>query len=243
MKTTIHARKLLAILCGSIAFVFLVGLACNSAAQTQVPTAVVAMPAFPWPPPKPSAIASLDLGASTTLSTAKLTLGDIDDRIDEALVAGGYEEKSYFGIPGGFARVTRIEQINPDGLPDYSNRWIPEISGMSIKEFSLSKYFEALFTAPKGHYRIFVFMVTSNLIVQSGTPVSRDEAQDWIVEGANKLPTELRSAPYTEDHSCTVYVYEFVQPGYGEQAEQNVPSNITGKEHLERAGLWDKLEE
>jgi hypothetical protein len=176
------------------------------------------------------------------LSKSKLTFGDVDAKINEALLAGGYTEKSYYGIPGGFAIVTRIEQINSDGSPTSSNRWVAEIASVSLSEFSLEKYLNALFSAPKGRYRMFVFMVTSNIIVSSGTPVSQGDAQAWVVEGANKLPKEMMSTPYTKDFSCIAYIYEFIQSGYNQTAVQNTPSSITGQEHLQQAGLWDTLE-
>ncbi len=243
MKTAFHSSKSLIMLCLLIVFVILIGIACNVAAlPPPTPTAPVGMPVFPWPPPKPSATANLNFGSLTKSAGAKLTFGDVDARIDEALGAGNYTEKSYYGIPGGFALVTHIEQINSDGSPDFSNRWVTEMTSMSLSKFSMQKYLEALFSAPKGRYRIFVFMVTSNMVISSGTPVSEGEAQAWIVEGANKLPSEIMSIPYTKDYSCTVYVYEFIQSGYGEQAIQNTPSSITGKEHLQQADLWDTLE-
>ncbi len=199
------------------------------------------LPEFPWPPPKPSSVAIPAL-SSINAAEAEPTLGDVDSRITGALTTGGYDEKSYYGVPGGFALVTRLEQIDPDGYPVYSDRWAAELSPMDVKEFSLSKYLEALFGMPKGHYRIFVFIVTSNLVVQSGTPVTQGEAENWIVEGANKLPSWMAAQPYTKEHSCTVYIYEFIQSGVGGKANQNVPSDITGRQHLERAGLWDILE-
>jgi len=205
-------------------------------------TASQTLPKFPWPPPKPSAIAELTLGSLEKLAGAGLDFGNVDARITIALFAGGYDDKSYFGVPNGFAIATRLERINSDGYPDNANRWLSELKPINITEFSLGKYFEALFSARKGHYRVFIFFVTSDLVVQSGTPVSQSEAKTWVVEGANKLPSAMKSIPYTKDYTCTVYIYEFIQSGIGEKANQNIPSEITGKEHLERAGLWDALE-
>lgn len=244
MKTSLQSNRPIIILCCFIAFVFLLGCMCSGGTPPlePTPTASVAIPSFPWPPPRPSTVVSLTLGSLGKSAGAGLTLGDVDTKIGEVLALGGYSEKSYYSVPNGFAVVTRLEQINSDGYPDYSNRWISELASVSIKDFSLNKYLEALFSVPKGRYRIFVFIVTSDLVVQSGTPVSQSEAEAWVVEGANKLPGEIKSAPYSKEHTCIVYVYEFIQSGVGGQASQNTPSNITGKEHLERAGLWELLE-
>jgi hypothetical protein len=234
----------------------IVGLAC-SAAPGNIPSTPTAhsgptepeetetvsseLPAFEWPPPKPSTTVSLSLGSLGETNNHS-TFYDVDTRISEALAGSGYEERSYFGIPDGFAIVTRLEQITPDGQPEPSNRWASEMQPLSLTEFSLSEYLEALFGAPKGHYRIFVFIITSEIVVQSGTPVTQGEAETWFVEGANKLPSEMGVLPYTADHTTTVYVYEFVQSGLGGSANQNIPSSITGKQHLEAAGLWEELE-
>jgi hypothetical protein len=234
----------------------IVGLAC-SAAPGNIPITPTAhlvsteiaetesitseLPGFPWPPPKPSTTVSLSLGSLGKTGNDP-TFYDVDTRISEALASSGYEEQSYFGVPDGFAIVTRLEQITSNGQPEPSNRWASEMQPMSLTEFSLSEYLQALFGAPKGHYRIFVFIVTSDIVVQSGTPVTQGEAETWFVEGANKLPGEMNALPYTADHTTTVYVYEFVQSGMGGSANQNIPSSITGKQHLQAAGLWEELE-
>jgi hypothetical protein len=208
------------------------------------PTSTISalLPEFPWPPPKPSTIANLTLGSLPQKAGTGLTFHDVDERISQALTAAGYDEKSYYGVPNGFAIVTRLEQMNLDGSPENSDRWVSSLSPLSLTRFSLAKYLEALFGVPKGHYRIFVFIITSDIVIQSGTPVTQGEAQTWFVEGANKLPSDMETLPYTNEHTTTVYIYEFVQSGVGANANQNIPSTITGKQHLERAGLWDILE-
>ncbi len=226
----------------SLVILLLAILACGTAYSSPSTPTSSALPEFPWPPPKPSSVAVLTLGTVGDAAGVGARLRDVDSRISEALAKGGYDERSYYGVPGGFAIVTRLEQITPDGYPVMSNRWATELAPISLREFSLSKYLEALFSVPKGHYRIFVFIVTANLVVQSGTPVTQGEAKSWVVEGANTLPEWIGSQPYTKEHSSTVYIYEFVQSGVGEEANQNIPSVITGRQHLERAGLWDALE-
>jgi hypothetical protein len=205
------------------------------------PTAV-SLPPFPWPPPEPSTSASLTLGSLGQLAGAGLTFHDVDARISQALATAGYDEKSYYGVLNGFAIVTRLEQTSLDGYPEIPDRWVSSLAPVSSTRFSLSKYLEALFGVPQGHYRIFVFIVTSDIVVPSGTHVPQGEAQTWFIEGANKLPGDMGTMPYTSEHTCTVYIYEFVQAGVGGNANLNIPSSITGKEHLERAGLWDILE-
>lgn len=222
-------------------------LACSVASPLMVPPTIPAttsalLPDFPWPPPTPSAIASLTLGSVGRAAGAGSTFADVDARITEALTAAGYDERAYYGLPNGFAVVTGLEQVDANGYSMQAGRWVSHLTPMSMTDFSLGNYLAALFGAPKGYYRTFVFLVTSDLVVQSGTPVSQAEAGNWVIEGANKLPDSLKALSYTKDHTCTVYVYEFIQSGMGAQANLDIPSSITGRQHLERAGLWNILE-
>jgi hypothetical protein len=213
----------------------------QSATQTLGPG--VTMPSFPWPPPKPSATALLTLGSLGQLAGTGITFQDVDTRISGALDAAGYDEKAYFGVPGGFAIVTRMEKMDPYGYPDHANRWVSSLAPISLTEFSLTKYLEALFGVPMGHYRVFIFIVTLESIAPSGTAVAQATAQNWIVEGANRLPNSMETLPYTREYTTTVYIYEFFQSGVGGAANQNIPSLYTGREHLQEAGLWESLEE
>jgi hypothetical protein len=217
------------------------GIPANIATQTLGPG--VTLPSFPWPPPKPSATALLTLGSVGQLAGTGITFHDVDTRISGALDAAGYDEKAYFGVPGGFAIVTRLEKMDSYGFPDHANRWVSSLAPISPTEFSLTKYLEALFGAPMGHYRVLVFIVTSETIVPSGTAVAQSEAQTWIVEGANRLPSSMETLQYTSGYTTTVYIYEFVQSGVGGTANQNIPSLYTGREHLQETGLWQNLEQ
>jgi hypothetical protein len=205
-----------------------------------IPTAEI--PAFPWPPPDPSATSTLSLGTLGRRAGEGITLGDVNQRIIEALDAGGYDDRGYYSIPGGFALVTRMEQIQPDGSPKPPPaRWVTEIGPMG-GSFNLGDYLKALFGAPKGYYRLFVFFVTSQPVSPSGTGVPKGSAVTWQSSGASSLPSSIAKQEYTPDFTSTVYIYQFEQTGIGEDAEQNVPSTNTGKQHLQNAKLWDILE-
>jgi hypothetical protein len=89
---------------------------------------------------------------------------------------------------------------------------------------------------------LFVFIVTSNPVFSSGTGVPKGSAVTWQSEGASSLPSSIAKQEYTQEFTCTVYIYQFEQTGIGEDAQQNVPSTITGKQHLQKANLLDVLE-
>jgi tetratricopeptide (TPR) repeat protein len=197
-----------------------------------------AMPEFPWPPPKAS--------ASDTISRQLLLgsrehplLGDAAAALDLAFRKAGYGERSYYSVPGGFAMASRIEQMNKDGtakgLPD---RWSLEVSPM--REFSLSAYMSALFTARSGFYRVIVFVVSSQPFSQSTAKPTSEEAQIWESSGLNALPEAIASRDYTSAHRCTALIYEFKRTE-GQHAEFVDPSEVTGQIHLEKSGLLAAL--
>ncbi len=218
------------------------GDAATTSAEIQVASgdpAPAPIPQFPWPPPRASASAVIPAAFVKPGGVDTATLGDVADEISAALDTGGYFERSYFGAPGGFAMVTRLERINPDGTPtDEAERWT--VGALPLTSFSLAAYLRALFTAPSGHYRIIVFVVSSQPFAQSETEVQRDEALAWLSDGLNRLPDNMALAPFTPQHTVTALIYEFEQPG-NQEAMLMLPAHLMGRVHLQRAQLWDAL--
>jgi hypothetical protein len=202
----------------------------------------VQTPRFPWPPPQASARADIPDKLLRHARTEKLALRDIDRRLSAALDAAGYAEKSYFAVPDGFALVTRLEQIEADGAPKKkeSDRWATEPG--RLREFSLSAYLKALFTSNVGHFRVIVFVVTSRPFSQAEAMVSRDEALAWFPEGLNRLPDAIGRRPYTAQYASTALIYEFEKSDVAKQAQTKIPGRLTGRTHLERAGVWGALQ-
>jgi hypothetical protein len=167
-------------------------------------------------------------------------LYDVERRINVALEACGYFQKTYYAVPGGFAIVTQLEQIFPDGTPkDIPDRWAPEVP--PLRRFSLSEYLRALFKANVGQYRIIVFIITPYPFIQADVTVNPDEARDWLHGGLNILPRSIGNREYSENYICTALIYEFEQAEPGKEAVIRIPSRLTGKDHLEKARLWIAL--
>jgi hypothetical protein len=167
-------------------------------------------------------------------------LSDVDRKLAAALDSGDYSERSYYAVPDGFALVTRLEQIEADGTPKKSpDRWTLQVRPLG--KFSLSAYLKALFKATPGFYRIIVFVVTSQSFSQTTTAVSREDAVLWISSGLNTLPVALGEHEFSDEHRCTALIYEFKQPGSGASARLDLPSDLPGRTHLEKARLWDAL--
>lgn len=203
------------------------------------PSAPAELPSFPWPPPSPSTMMNLD-DSALRVSGDGTTLGQMDERLGQALRATGYVEKSYFAVPDGFALVTRLEQIDPDGTPlDPPDRWSAEAG--PVREFNLRSILRALFTANPGYFRILVFVATPQPFSQSDEEVRREEAVGWLRDGMNRLPIAVARQRYTEAFQTTVLVYEFEQPESGDP--QLVAGRLTARTHLQRSGLLTAIEQ
>ncbi|MCP4261482.1 MAG: hypothetical protein GY774_28865 [Planctomycetes bacterium] len=198
------------------------------------------IPEFPWPPPKASATAEIPRNFLSSQPDDVLRLRDADEALKAALESCGHFEKSYYRVPKGFAMVTRLEQINQDGTSkEPPDRWAAETQ--PLRKFSLSKYLTALFSANPGYYRIIVFAVTKPFH-QSDEIMNREEAMEWLRGGLNELPDSIGKIEYSEEHTCTALIYEFERPNPDEPAELKASSNLQGRTHLVKAGIWQALE-
>jgi len=192
-----------------------------------------ATPQFPWPPPRASAFDTIPRELLVG-NVAHPTLSTVAQAIESAFQQAGYGERSYYGVPSGFAMASQIEQINVDGSPkEPVDRWSLEIP--PLRKFSLSSYLNALFSARAGYYRVIVFIVTSKAFPQSPESVTAETSRQWVSSGLNKLPEEIGNQGYSAAHSCTALIYEFKQTG--KHADLLDPSQIPAKTHLDKAGL------
>ncbi len=198
------------------------------------------LPEFPWPPPRASAETVIPSEFLRKPGQLVLHLGDVDHILVSGLDANGYYDRSYYAVPDGFALVTRLEQINPDGTPKtLPSRWNLEVE--PLRRFSLSKYFQALFTASPGDYRIIVFIITSHPFAQTDAKVSEKQALNWLEAGFERLPPEVEEVEYTREYGCTALVYEFRLASRDVPPTLELPSRLPGRTHLERANIWSAL--
>ncbi len=196
-------------------------------------------PQFPWPPPAASAAEVVP--ARLLASSVRLErLGGVDTVLTAALEINGYNERSYFAVPQGFAMVTRLEQIAADGSPrPPPGRWSANPPRLA-DGFSLRSYLRSLFTADPGYYRVIAFIVTDVPFTQSEKSITTIEAEEWLRSGLNFLPEWIGTQIYTPQVVCTALIYEFErQPN----RDPNVllPSRLDARTHLVRSGLWNAI--
>ncbi len=173
-------------------------------------------------------------------------LADIDARISGALNSQGYYSKAYFSVPEGFAVVTQLEHIHPDGTPKRTlERWNTSVNHK--KTFSLREYFISLVFAKPGYYRTFIFLVTpKNNLSQKRFDADRYNSFAWQQSEGEKLPLQVGTLTYTTNYAINAYVYEFEVPADGGEALLIRSAKQGGKalpaqQHLEYSGLWNVL--
>ena len=117
------------------------------------------------------------------------------------------------------------------------------------KTFTL-QYFEHLFVPQKGYFRIVVFIVTDQTIVESETPPTEAVASNWPDAGGDALPSVVANTPQPNSVKVTAFVYEFKNStAEGVSNFSLLDQNTIGpneqllnvKEHLQGAGLWEAL--
>lgn len=197
----------------------------------------IALPAFPWPPPRYSAFANIVV--EWVAPGTEPVLGEVARQLERAFNIAGYGESSYYRIPGGFALASRIEHIRADASPfDAPERWA--VDTPKVREGFID-YIRALFNAPPGFYRVIVFVVTDQDFAAAEQAPSSAEARAWVTGGGLRLPERIAAQPYGPRHYTTALIYEFERRRDEPQASVLMPSPTQGRDHLERAGLWQAL--
>jgi hypothetical protein len=190
---------------------------------------------LPFPPPR--GYSQGLIGREKYSSLAKY--GEVKEKLRLALSQSGYTELYYYTVPGGFAMMTRVEQIDRDGkpLPNARLRWGEKPAPRQIN--SLKNYFKALFQANEGRYRIFMFVITDKPFSSSDKPMTKEYADQIKQSGLNDIPSALSEETFTDKHQISVLVYEFLKQNPDE--EMKIRSTIPAGEHLKSVGLLDKL--
>ena len=186
---------------------------------------------LPWPPPRSSATQILPAGLFRVRAGRATTLGDVDGRLRQALSRAGYDDVGYYGVPGGFALVTRLEQVDAGGRAlGGSARWSTRVQPAG--GFSLLRLIRALVAAEPGHFRTLLFIVTSQPFATSARRAKLETISQWSSAGLNLLPPPVSRQSFTGDHRVTALVYEFEKAPGAREASLLVPGHLTGTDHL-----------
>ena len=191
---------------------------------------------FALPPPRPSDFANLAPSLFRT-GSARVTYGDIEARLSDALERAGYPARSYYATCGGFAMVTRVERVRTDGRPFAEPRRFVSMAGpiSTVEDFTIAGIIRALTNVSEGRFRVLVFLVTDQLVSFTDDTVSPDEAERWVVRGTPDLSPTIGAAPAPATFYVKALVYEFRKTGDRVEFVRNGPYRIA--EQLRRANF------
>ena len=199
----------------------------------------IELPAFPWPPP--SASAQVEIQSELLRSrTGPTTLAEVATKLEGAIKKANYRKWSYSSVPRGFALVTQMEQIRPDGTPAREPaRWSIDLPPMT--DLSLLAFIKALVIAPVGSYRVIVFIATDAPWGMDGKLPTAGTARKWLSQGFDRLPTSLGANAYGEGYTTKALVYEFKKDSKAGEAAFVEVSEAPAAKHLEQAGILKPL--
>lgn len=204
------------------------------------PPVAIVMPALSAPPPPFTSSTIVRKGLVVT--DVAETLGDVHDRLREALARGGYSETAVYAFADdGFAVVTRMEAALDDGSPA-TNRWPVRRPRFRAKAFDVEDLRQLLFNAPPARYRVIVFVVTARPLAKGAEaqPIGDVDEED-LADG--KLPKALRDRAVPSNARCEALIYELVRPrDLGQPAQRLQTSEISAEAHLVGARLWTRQE-
>jgi hypothetical protein len=165
-------------------------------------------------------------------------MGDVDKKILSALTQMGYVKRAHYSVPNGYVLITRVEQINKNGVakpPPY------RFSDHLPDPHSVTGYLDGLFTSPPGYFRIIAFVVTNVDFNDTGAPLNEADA-DRLLQGPPALPGPIAARPLPPGTVVTALIYEYQKTSV-DQHSPAVPivSTVSAQTHLERAGLWQLL--
>lgn len=181
------------------------------------------------------------------LAGENVTLQQLAERLSEALLQAGYGGKcSYYWLDDqhgpGFAIVTQIEHIQPDGKPVLDQRW-----GFDLPHYgqlTLGSLLRAITHADPGRYRLIALAASKRPLVEKDMPMTTDQ-----VVILNKGPRWLGDSPWktvvaTVDFHLVAYVYEFERPSRSDAPVllTETDSHLTAEQHLRSTGLYDDIE-
>lgn len=188
-------------------------------------------PLLPWPPYSPSS-----RGDITGLYSRYSTYGGIDAAISKRLASFGYAERSYFAIPNGFAVLTPLEQIDGQGKPVLTDRWVGRFTGPVQVDFA--SYVRQLLSGRHGRYRTFLFLVSDTDFAPEPDVMGSDAVKRWERGGAMTLNPEFAAQRTPQDVYVRLFVYEFTDNNSqsGGLVQQG-DGSLTFSQHARSIGL------
>jgi PEGA domain len=178
-------------------------------------------------------------------ASKKWTLQNVAEHLGDALRNAGYWGKcSYYWLKDrhgpGFAIVTHIEHIQPDGKPVLDQRWDFELP--KYGPLTLDSLLGAIMHADPGRYRLLMLVVCKEPLVEQETPMTTHQVQELNAGPKWFADSPLKTVVPTEDFHLIAYVYEFERKSRSDNPTLMVSSNLTAEQHLRSTALYDDIE-
>lgn len=200
---------------------------------------IASFPVFPWEPPHPTTWVRIPDEFKLN-GASQRTLGELAKRLEAGLNQCGYNEKGYYDVPGGFAVVCKVEQLDRNWAPQPEpDRWA-EGTG-PLRRFSLLAYLERLFLAHPGRYRLLVFVFTDAPFSFKAETLSKQDGRKLLFGGSTGLPDDVAARRTSPNTQCVALIYEFKKDGEQDEAQFVAAETVGAKIQLERNGLLESF--
>ena len=168
-------------------------------------------------------------------------VGDIDSILVADLSKLGYEKRSYYSAPNGFALLTAVEQIDQNGKPlQGKNRWVDYPSTNSMDSFFA--YLSSLIFPQKGFFRLFVFLVSDEFLGRESGKLDARIAEEWLESGEYWLPNSVKNIPLNPSkHRFFLLIYEFEANTTDKKIKPICRQWLPIKKHLDNSGFENPL--
>jgi hypothetical protein len=161
----------------------------------------------------PIATASMDI---SSYFNGLQNMKEVNNLLLKSLDLSGYNvDNKYFLVENGFILFTPIEQIDSNGFSVPENiRWVRDRIWQP-KESFLERIRRVLGNEQFGHYRSFVFVISTKVISLNQTIKNATEL--GVVLSGGTITLDNYDLPFTDDHNVTIHVYEFTKSEFRDE--------------------------
>ena len=179
------------------------------------------------------------------------SLGDVLEIFSQALRKAGYEQQGWYATNHNeVIAITELEQIRENGSSRIDDkRWSLKFSSPEIS--SIADFIRTLLQgATPGRYRSFIFFFgddnrfghSRNRGMQSSGIPEISFFKDFLRMGTRVPVFSFLRTAKTANLRCYVFIYEYEHSPVDGSVTFIEDSNISARQHLKGAGIWEKLE-
>lgn len=195
------------------------------------------LPPYPqWPPEESSSRFEIDrlIGPRGDLS-----LYETGELLREALSQAGYQQHTFYAVPGGYILVTETERTDEQGhgVTGIGRYQMPgeDRTGLlvSVRDLFLER--------PESYYRYLAIVVSDQPFCAVGEELTLEEASTRVRRGLSSLTDATRDIAFSDRYRVNLLIYEFANDGIGYDLAMVAPGRIPPLTHLELTGLSDTI--